>query len=149
MVYLLILNDWVPLYQHGLTLIPAWTSSYIHYKVWNEITYPFTNFNGCEWIINFIPYFTGDVITHPSWDQSQSMSVKGVLVLPRARLTNLRVCFVSTSLVNIFVSDRRTNTHPLFSRAWWVKMSYNIYNIQCGTVITRSVFSKFLTINIH
>ena len=27
--------------------MPAWISNYIHYKVWNEITYPFPNFNGC------------------------------------------------------------------------------------------------------
>ena len=32
-------------YKHGLTLIPAWISNYIHYKVWDEITYPFLNFN--------------------------------------------------------------------------------------------------------
>ena len=32
-----------PFYQHGLTLIPAWISDYIHYKVWVEITYPFPN----------------------------------------------------------------------------------------------------------
>ena len=32
-------------YQHGLTLIPAWISNYIHYDVWDEITYPFLNFN--------------------------------------------------------------------------------------------------------
>ena len=30
-----------------LTLITAWISNYIHYKVWDEITYPFLNFNGC------------------------------------------------------------------------------------------------------
>ena len=36
-----------PFYLHGLTLIPAWISNYIHYKVWDEITYPFLNFNGC------------------------------------------------------------------------------------------------------
>ena len=33
-------------YLHGLTLIPAWISNYIHYKLWGEITYPFLNFNG-------------------------------------------------------------------------------------------------------
>ena len=33
-------------YQHGLTLIPSWISNYIHYKVWDEIIYPFLNFNG-------------------------------------------------------------------------------------------------------
>ena len=25
---------------------PAWISNYIHYNVWDEITYPFLNFNG-------------------------------------------------------------------------------------------------------
>ena len=35
-----------PFYEHGLTLIPALISNYIHYGVWNEITYPFLNFNG-------------------------------------------------------------------------------------------------------
>ena len=33
-------------YKRGLTLIPAWISNYIHYNVWDEITYPFLNFNG-------------------------------------------------------------------------------------------------------
>ena len=37
---------WAPFYLHGLTLIPAWISNYIHYKVWDAITYPFLNFNG-------------------------------------------------------------------------------------------------------
>ena len=27
------------------TLIPVWISNYIHYKVWDEITYPFPNVN--------------------------------------------------------------------------------------------------------
>ena len=30
-----------------LTLIPAWIGDYILSKVWDEITYPFLNFNGC------------------------------------------------------------------------------------------------------
>ena len=39
-------------------------------KVWDEITYPFPNFNVAtvevwEWINNFIPHFIMDVITHP------------------------------------------------------------------------------------
>ena len=38
--------------------------------MWDEITYPFSNFNGAtvevwEWRSNFIPYFTGHVITYP------------------------------------------------------------------------------------
>ena len=35
-----------PFTNMDLILIPAWTSNYILYKVWNEITYPFLNFNG-------------------------------------------------------------------------------------------------------
>ena len=47
-----------PFYWHGLTLIP-WISTYIDYNEWDEITYPFSNFNSCaievwEWINNFI-----------------------------------------------------------------------------------------------
>ena len=38
--------SWGLFYWHGLTLIPAWISNYIHYKLWDEITYPFLNFNG-------------------------------------------------------------------------------------------------------
>ena len=58
---------------YGLTLIPAWISNYMNYKMWDEITYPFPNFNGAtvevwEWISYFIPHFTGHVITYPYWD---------------------------------------------------------------------------------
>ena len=49
-------------------------NNYIHYKVWGEIIYPFPNFNGdievWEWISNFIPNITGQVIIYPCWDQS-------------------------------------------------------------------------------
>ena len=52
---------WVPFYYHGLTFISAWISNYIHYNVWDKITYPFPNFNCAtievwEWISNFIPH---------------------------------------------------------------------------------------------
>ena len=62
-----------PYHQHGLTLIPTWKSNYTHYKAWYEIAYLFPNFNGVtvevwEWIHNFIPHFTGHVITYPCWD---------------------------------------------------------------------------------
>ena len=51
----------------------AWISNYTHHKVWDEITYPFPNFNGAavevwEWINNFISHLTGHVITYPCWD---------------------------------------------------------------------------------
>ena len=55
--------------KNELTLIPAWLSNDMLSKVWDEITYAFSNFNGCtvevwEWIRNFIPHFTMDVITY-------------------------------------------------------------------------------------
>ena len=45
------------------------------HNVWDEITYPFPNFNGTtveiwELISNFIPHFTGRVITYPCRDKS-------------------------------------------------------------------------------
>ena len=45
----------------------------IHYTVWDEITYPFPNFNGdtievWEWISNFNPHFIWHVITYPCWN---------------------------------------------------------------------------------
>ena len=36
-----------PSYYHGLTLIPAWMCNHMPSKVWDEITYPFLNFNSC------------------------------------------------------------------------------------------------------
>ena len=51
-----------PFYKHGLTFIPARISNYIHYKVQEEITYPFPNFNVAVveiwgWIKHVISYF--------------------------------------------------------------------------------------------
>ena len=53
-----------------LTLMPIWIRKYIHYKVWDKITYPFPNFNDAnvevwkyKWIRNCIPHFTGHGIT--------------------------------------------------------------------------------------
>ena len=45
--------------EHGVTLILAWISNCIHFKVWDEITHPFPNLNGVavggwEWMNNFI-----------------------------------------------------------------------------------------------
>ena len=44
--------------------------NYIHYNVWDEITYPFLNFNGAtvealERISNFTLHFARHVITYP------------------------------------------------------------------------------------
>ena len=68
------LLPWDLFYYHGLTWIPASINRHMPSKVWGEIIYPFLNFNGCtvdvkEWISNFIPHFTMDVITYPHWDK--------------------------------------------------------------------------------
>ena len=34
------------LLQTWINFNPAWISNYIHFEVWDEITYPFLNFNG-------------------------------------------------------------------------------------------------------
>ena len=50
--------------------LPTRISNYIHYKVWDEITYRFTTVNGAavevwKWINNFIPHLTGHVLSYP------------------------------------------------------------------------------------
>ena len=68
-------NKFDPDHEGSWPNIPAWISNYIHYQVWDEITYPFPNFNSTtvevwEWKRNFIPHFTGHVMTYPCWDLS-------------------------------------------------------------------------------
>ena len=57
-------------YKYGLTSILTWISNRMPSKMWNEITYPFPNFNSMtvevwEWVSNFNPQFMIDVITYP------------------------------------------------------------------------------------
>ena len=58
-----------PFNSNGLALILTWISNYIHYKMWDEFTYLFQDFNSSavevlEWISNFNQHFTGHVITY-------------------------------------------------------------------------------------
>ena len=58
--------------KHDLTLITKWIGDYIHYNIWDVITYPFPNFNGAtvevwDWIRNFIPHFTA-IIHLSDWE---------------------------------------------------------------------------------
>ena len=53
--------------------MPARISNYIHYNTWDEITYPFPNFNSAaieiwEWISNSIQHFTVEGIMYPCRD---------------------------------------------------------------------------------
>ena len=53
-------------------MVYAWISKHVHSKVCDEITDPFSNFNGAvevsEWISNPIPHFIMNVITYACWD---------------------------------------------------------------------------------
>ena len=40
-----------PLLLNGFTLIPAWICNHIHCNVWDEITYPFLNFNDATMLV--------------------------------------------------------------------------------------------------
>ena len=69
------IEAWDPLYQRGLTVISACISKHIHSKVWDEIAYPFPNFNGAivevwEWISNFTQHIIMDVISYSCLDLS-------------------------------------------------------------------------------
>ena len=71
--------------------------------MWDEITHPFTNLNGgtvevWEWKNNFIPNFTGNVITNLCWDWSLSMFIKGPQVTIINILTNANVLLLETDM---------------------------------------------------
>ena len=66
---------WVPFINMVKNFFPVWISNNAASKVWDEITYPFPNFNGgtvevWEWLSNFIRHFIIDVIIYPRWDLS-------------------------------------------------------------------------------
>ena len=58
-----------PLYWYRLTLIPAWMNNDIYQTVWDEINYPFPNFNGAarEWMGNFIPHLLCVLLLIHAW----------------------------------------------------------------------------------
>ena len=63
--------SWGPFYWHELTLITAWISNYIHYKMWDDITYLFPKQPlNWEWINNFIQHLTRHMITYSYLDYS-------------------------------------------------------------------------------
>ena len=75
---------WRPLRHKFTRIILLCTNTYTYhldFKVWDKITYPFSNFNVCtvdiwEWICNIILHFMINVITYPCWDYSWMKLVK-------------------------------------------------------------------------
>ena len=52
-----------------INLTPAWISNYIHYNVWDEIAYPFPNFNDYavevyKWVSIFILHYWLCLLIH-------------------------------------------------------------------------------------
>ena len=100
---LVMINPGASFYLYGLTLIPAWISNYIHYKVWDEITYPFRNFNGAtvevwEWMINFTLHITGHVNTF--------LRLKLIHIsksAPRSTIMWVFFCFVNSRITKRFM----------------------------------------------
>ena len=78
-----------PFYKHGLTLTPAWICDYLHYNVWDEVTYHFQT-STVELINNFTPHFIGHVLIYPYWDQHQTMLVNKMGLMWRIYLKELR-----------------------------------------------------------
>ena len=67
------MNPLVPLSLTWINFDPNMDKNYMPSKVWNEITYPFQNVNGCnvevwELLSNFTQHFIMDVITYQCWD---------------------------------------------------------------------------------
>ena len=66
-------------------LIPSWISNLMLNEVWDAITDPFPNSNGCtvevwEWVRNFIPHFVMDVLA------VNNVSKRGPWIISRSKL---------------------------------------------------------------
>ena len=69
----------VPRSLTWITFNPLWIS-HSPIIVWDEITYPFPNFNGCilelwQWKSNFILHLSGHAITYPCYSRGPSDSI--------------------------------------------------------------------------
>ena len=113
---------WDPFHWYGLTSIPAWISDYIHYIMWNEITYPIPNFNGVtvevwERVSNFIPCFTGHMVTYTCWISPE------VLACSPHPGSSLRR-FITNAIMTYFSSPVMDHCHPSLEAItaplyWW------------------------------
>ena len=71
-----------PFYWHGLTQIPACKSNFIQYKVWDELIYPFLNFNAetvevWEWITIWFHTLLGMQLLIHDWIKVKPYWQKG------------------------------------------------------------------------
>ena len=107
--------------------------------MWYEITYPFPNFNGYtvevwEWLSNFIPHFTGYVITYPYWDIQVKKGVPG----------NFHQLVTTPQMIHIF--------YYIYPHKYWVSLYVTWLHqptpsTQSGPAIEEIL--AFLLISIH
>ena len=107
-----------PFYQDGLTLITSWIGNYIHYKWWDEIAYPFLNFNG----LGMDKYF------HPIcfWPCNY-LSMLGLKLIHVSRrghsrfyndFTSYILAFINTETLVLFVSNISPNFKRIIARIY-------------------------------
>ena len=95
-------------FWNGLTLMTAWISNPIHYKVWDEITHSLPNFNSAtielwELMSKFILYFTGHVNTYPCWYSETCIKWQLNIVVSQDRWS------FTTGRINIILCPSQTN----------------------------------------
>ena len=132
-----------------------WISNCIRYNVWDEITDPSPNFNGAtvevwEWISNFIPHFTGYVITYSYQANSWSTLVKRALY----QCTDKRSCSLTRKenqtfkILNqhyMYLTENRIKWENLFRGINFIS-SYLMFlrNIPLISIYIYGVYSLFL-----
>ena len=111
--------------------IPPWTSNHMPSREWDEITYPFPNFNGCtvevwEWIRNFISHLIMDVITYP-WDVFNTCkeTTKGNFL----------------NMLHLAMNCILQNRYNFFQVLQWIR-NFTQYLIRCVKTYSRDVINK-------
>ena len=123
---------WGPCFKHGLTLNPAWISNYNGSKVWDEISYPFPNFNGAavevwKWNSNFIPQLTGYVITYRCWASRVTFNLRCLDV----HMTSLQWCTCGEMEAHVqmtalfFLVWKYTQYHLLFTKCYSLDINFS------------------------
>ena len=86
--------------------------------MWDEITYPFLNFNGCtvgvyEWISNVIPHFKGHVITYQRLESDRLHVTPSILSGASNRLSCDSIFFIepATMMKEAWYSQVCTQCH--------------------------------------
>ena len=113
-----------------LTLIPIWICNDIHYKVPDEITYPFSNINGAAFKVwdmsNLILHFTDHMITYQLLPVSAINSWIFLHCIYHCTRKRQNCIYLMPRLKLIHVSETGRwlylvwlRKHPMNNRSWW------------------------------